>query len=81
MEQGIPPQTADSRQPLALNPLRVGKRAEARSFGPYPFIALGLLLLHLLLCYFRAPGLCPGNVYHRVVLMSRLLASAVAMVT
>lgn len=44
-------------------------------------MAPGLLLLHLLLCYFMALGLCPGNAYHWVVLISRLLASAVAMVT
>ena len=43
---------------------------------------LGPLLLHLLLCYVMAPGLCPGGLpYQWVVLRSRLLASAVAMVT
>lgn len=44
------------------------------------FMAPGLLLLHLLLCYFMAPRLCPGKAYHWVVLMSRLLEFAVAMV-
>lgn len=71
----------DSWKPLPQSLVGVGKRVEAGSFGPCPFTALDLLLLHLLLCYFMALGLCTGNAYHRVVLMSWLLASVVAMVT
>lgn len=39
---------------------------------PVPY-GLGPLLLHLLLCYVMAPGLCPGGLpYQWVVLRSRL---------
>ena len=48
---------------------------------PVPY-GLGPLLLHLLLCYVMAPELCPGGLpYQWVVLRSRLLASAIVMVT